>query len=247
MRKELKYLLLLLAAALVLGGVNKLLHFQPEASCSTNATGSSALGLQGTKDVQSSPYFMAPDVYSLRSNEHLTILSQFKTRQQSTGYTCAPVAAAMVVEHFLGKLPHTELEIAEKMQSNNLNGTTIKGVSNYFQELGWSVRSSLNEKGPESFTDFSKFVQQNLKDNTPIIIENVEWGGHYRVIIGYDTMGTDYLGDDVLILADSFDLADHVQDGYNLENAQKLYYMWFDAQLFSRSEQHNPWLIAKPQ
>lgn len=31
----------------------------------------------------------------------------------------------------------------------------------------------------------------NLKDNTPILVENVEWGGHWRAIIGYDTMGTD--------------------------------------------------------
>ncbi len=247
MRKEIKYLFLLLGAALFLGGLNYLLHMQPSSSGTTNSTGCSAFQLQGNQDIQTSPYFAAPDVYNLQSNDHLTVLSHFKTRQQSTGYTCAPVAAAMVVEHFLGRLPHTEEEIAAIMQSNNLNGTTIKGVANYFTSLGWQVQSSSNSTTPANFASFRQFVQQALRSNTPIIIENVEWGGHYRVIIGYDTMGTDYPGDDVVILADSFDLADHVQDGYNIENAQKLYYMWFDAQLFSRSEQKNPWLIAKPQ
>ena len=235
MRKEIKYLLLLLLAAALLGSINYLLHLSPANRDTTNSTGCSAFQLQGQKNIQSSPYFAAPDIFNLTSNEHLTIISHFKTRQQSTGYTCAPAAAAMVVEHFLGKLPHSEEEMAKIMQSNNINGTTIKGVANYFQQLGWQISSSRDDATPEDFPSFTKFVQ------------NVEWGGHYRVIIGYDTMGTDYLGDDVLILADSFDLADHVQDGYNIENAQKLYYMWFDAQLFSRSEQKNPWLIAKPQ
>ena len=247
MRKEIKYLSLLLGAALLLGGLNYLLHLEPSSTGSTNATGCTASQLQGKQDLMSSPYFASPDVYNLQSNDHLTILSHFKTRQQSTGYTCAPVAAAMVVEHFLGRLPHSEEEIATIMQSNRVNGTTIKGVANYFNQLGWQVHSSNDSTTPADFPGFQQFVQEQLRENSPIIIENVEWGGHYRVIIGYDTMGTSYVGDDVLILADSFDLADHVQDGYNIENAQKLYYMWFDAQLFSRSEQKNPWLIAKPQ
>ena len=247
MDKKIKYLLLLLSAALLLGGLNYLLHLNPTPEGTTNTTGCTASQLQGRSDIAQSPYFAAPDIFNFTSNEHLTILSHFKTRQQSTGYTCAPIAAAMVVEHFLGKLPHDEMEMASIMQTNNINGTTIRGLANYFQQLGWQVSSSVDSNTPKDFSSFKDFVLENLQNNTPIIIENIEWGGHYRVIIGYDTMGTSYLGDDVIILADSFDLADHVQDGYNIENAQKLYYMWFDAQLFSRSEQRNPWLTARPQ
>ena len=109
------------------------------------------------------------------------------------------------------------------------------------------MKSSATEDAPNKFSVFSRWVQSNLRDNTPIIVENVEWGGHYRVIIGYDSMGTQYSGDDVLIMADPFDLADHVQDGYNIQHAQKFYYMWFDHQPYSKSEQNKIWLTAKPK
>lgn len=227
-------------------GLNTLLNSTGEFTGSTNSTGGGAAKYEGKHDIKNSPYFAAPDIYNMKSSENLVILPKFKTRQQITGYTCAPAAAAMVVEHFLGKLPHSEMEMAKMMGTNNINGTNVKGITKYFKELGWDVKSSATEDAPNKFTFFTKWVQSNLRDNTPIIVENVEWGGHYRVIIGYDTMGTEYSGDDVLIMADPFDLADHVQDGYNIENAQKFYYMWFDAHLFPSSERKHPWIIGKP-
>jgi hypothetical protein len=36
-----------------------------------------------------------------------------------------------------------------------------------------------------------------------------DWGGHWQVIIGYDTMGTEVEQDDVLIVADPYDTTDH--------------------------------------
>ncbi|MBQ8417700.1 MAG: C39 family peptidase [Phascolarctobacterium sp.] len=228
-------------------GLNTLLNFTNPVGETTGSTGGGAAKYEGKQDIKHSPYFATPDIYNLQPNENLLILPKFKTRQQITGYTCAPAAAAMVVEHFLGKPLHSEMEMAKIMHTNNINGTTIQGIAKYFKELDWKVKSSATEDAPSKFTFFSKWVQSNLRDNTPIIVENVEWGGHYRVIIGYDTMGTQYSGDDVLIMADPFDLADHVQDGYNIENAQKFYYMWFDHQLYSKSEQNKIWLTAKPK
>lgn len=228
-------------------GLNTLLNFTSPVGETTGSTGGGAAKYEGKQDIKHSPYFAAPDIYNLQPNENLLILPKFKTRQQITGYTCAPAAAAMVVEHFLGNSLHSEMEMAKIMHTNNINGTTIQGIAKYFKELNWEVKSSATEDAPNKFTFFSKWVQSYLRDNTPIIVENVEWGGHYRVIIGYDTMGTQYSGDDVLIMADPFDLADHVQDGYNIENAQKFYYMWFDHQLYSKSEQNKIWLTAKPK
>lgn len=227
-------------------GLSSLLNSVSPTGETTNSTGGGAAKYVGKHDIKSSPYFTAPDIYNMQPNENLLILPKFKTRQQITGYTCAPAAAAMVVEHFLGKLPHSEMEIGKIMGTNNLNGTSVKGVAKYFKELGWQVESSATDETPNKFTFFSKFVQKHLRNNTPIIIENVEWGGHYRVIIGYDSMGTQYSGDDVLIMADPFDLADHVQDGYTIVNAQKFYYMWFDAQLFPNGERKKPWIVARP-
>ena len=75
----------------------------------------------------------------------------------------------------------------------------------------------------------------------------MDWGGHWRVIIGYDTMGTEHKSDDVLIVADPFDTTDHLQDGYGIVPAERFFYMWFDHQLYSRSEQQRQWLTAKPK
>lgn len=246
MNNTLKLLTGLTVCGIILLGVSTLLNSTSPITGSTNSTGGGAAQYVGKQDIPNSTYFAAPDVYNMQANENLLVLPKFKTRQQSTGYTCAPAAAAMVVEYFLGTLPHSEMEMAKIMSTNNINGTTIKGVANYFKELGWQVKSSATDGSPKNFHAFRRFVQSHLRHNTPIIVENVDWGGHYRVIIGYDSLGTEYPGDDVIILADPFDLADHLQDGYNIANAQKFYYMWFDAQLFSSGERKNPWLIARP-
>lgn len=79
------------------------------------------------------------------------------------------------------------------------------------------------------------------------MVENVDWGGHWRVIIGYDTMGTDDLtSSDVLIMADPYDTADHLQDGYVVVPAEKFFYMWFDSHLFAAGDRKQQWLAAEP-
>ena len=84
-------------------------------------------------------------------------------------------------------------------------------------------------------------------DSTPIMVENVEWGGHWRVIIGYDTCGTENTLDDVLIMADSYDTSDHYQDGYAVNNAERFFSMWFDSSMFPKKQRNQPWIIAKPK
>ncbi len=60
---------------------------------------------------------------------------------------------------------------------------------------------------------FSNYIKDSIKCKEPIIILTPEWGGHYEVIIGYDNMGTEnYIGDDILIIADPYDTSDHIQD-----------------------------------
>lgn len=201
----------------------------------------------GRHDIKDSPYFAQPDIYNMKNNEHLLLLERFPTVQQTTGYTCGPAAANMVVRYFLGKELDSEIEVAKVMETSTTSGTNTKGMANYFTKIGWEVRSSIGYRTPDSYDDFLEFVSANLKKNTPIIVENVEWGGHWRVIIGYDTMGTKHTGDDVLLMADPFDTSDHLQDGYCVESAERFFYMWFDHQLFPRSEQKRQWVTAKPR
>ena len=87
----------------------------------------------------------------------------------------------------------------------------------------------------------------NSLGNVPIMVQNVDWGGHWRVIIGYDTMGTDDItSSDVLIMADPYDTADHLQDGYVVVPAEKFFYMWFDSHLFAAGDRKQQWLAAEP-
>ena len=79
------------------------------------------------------------------------------------------------------------------------------------------------------------------------MVENVDWGGHWRIIIGYDTMGTDDItSSDVLIMADPYDTADHLQDGYVVVPAEKFFYMRFDSHLFAAGDRKQQWLAAEP-
>lgn len=204
-----------------------------------------AAQFEGKHDIKPSPYFRQPDVYNMKSKDGLIVLSKFKTYQQTTHYSCGPVAAYMVVEHLNGKPLHKELEICDIMNTSKTCGTDLPSMVKYFKHIGWQVDSKLDNKSPKDYDAFLKMVKDYLKAGIPIIVENVDWGGHWRVIIGYDDMGTKHTGDDVLILADPFDTSDHLQDGYNITSAERFFYMWFDAHLFK--DKDKLWLVAKPK
>ena len=201
-------------------------------------------------DVADSPYFKSADVYHLTSGGSLLLLEKYATKQQESAYTCGPAAAWTVVRHFLGSVPETEKEIAGIMGTRPAGmkdpGTNVRGMSRYFEAKGWIVKNSLNNGSPKTYRDFLQFVDANLKNKIPIMVENVDWGGHWRVIIGHDTMGDRENANDVLVLADPYDTTDHLQDGYGFVSAQRFYYMWFDAQLFREGERLRPWLTAVP-
>ena len=209
-----------------------------------------AAALKKQADVKDSPYFKSPDIYNMKSGGSLLVLEKYKTHQQHTEYTCGPAAALTVVEYFLGKSLDTEMEIAKVMETHPAGikdpGTNTRGMTRYFEQKGWTVKNSLKNGSPETYEKFLDFVDDNLKRGIPIMVENVDWGGHWRVIVGHDSMGDKYGENDVLILADPYDTSDHHQDGYNIISAERFYYMWFDAQLFREKEKNRPWLTAVP-
>ena len=205
---------------------------------------------QGQSDVDNSPYFKKVDVYNMKSGGSLLLLEKYKTYQQHTAYTCGPAAALTVMQHFLGKAPDSEMEMAKIMETHPAGikdpGTNTRGMSRYFEQKGWKAKNALKDSSPDTYKKFLVFVDDNLKQGIPIMVENVDWGGHWRVIIGHDTMGDANEVNDVLILADPYDTSDHHQDGYSIISAERFYYMWFDAQLFREKEKVRQWLTAVP-
>ena len=184
-------------------------------------------------------YYPRLDFYNMTSTGDRIILTNYPTYQQTTGYSCGPAAALTVLNYF-GNHDFDEVTLIKSMKTKHEVGTSLGNMIKFFKSIGWEVQSS---REPMEEFDFQKFVIKNLRRGKPILVENVEWGGHWRVIIGIDTMGTENIYDDVLIFADPFDTSDHNQDGYAIGSLDRFYSMWFDS-LLPKSERNQPWLIA---
>ena len=117
----------------------------------------------------------------------------------------------------------------------------------FFDSIGWQTQSSLKHERFDTYESFAKFVKDTLSEGTPILVENVYWGGHWRVIIGFDNLSTESSLDDTLILADPYDTCDHNQDGYAVENAENFYATWFDHSVIPEDERDQPFIVAKPK
>jgi hypothetical protein len=245
-----------------------------------------------------SPYYGHPDYYALTSNDHLTILSHYKTFQQTAEYTCGPAAILTALYH-LGITRYTERALAIGMKTSCDQQTGgLPGTADEPGEIGTSIpnmvaflktdsslkieetsyrenysesdlitsgsnagnlkrtfeswapyASGLDEKGEPLYVEDAKnsrwvsWLLAYLKKNLAITILWGDWDGHYQDIIGYDTMGTPAIGDDVLILADSYDTSDHDQDGYYAVGAERFFAMWVDRNIVSKPYQVQQFLI----
>ena len=217
-----------------------------------DTTSSGASSYENCGDHADSIYFAHPDYYNMTSTDTLTILTGFKTYQQTTEYTCGPASALMVLYYF-GEEGYDEMTIAEAANCLPGEGTTPQGLTAFFTGIGWEVTNNLSdgsENGEEEFDPdtFKAWVLENLTAGTPVIVDWIDWDGHFQVIIGYDTMGTDdHFGDDVLILADPYDTSDHLQDGYFTVNAERFFYMWHEGFSSDGDDiQVQPYVIARP-
>ena len=190
-------------------------------------------------------YFAQPDFYNMTSTGDRIILPHYPTYQQTTDYSCGPAAALTVLNYFDEK-SFDEQALIKAMKTKPHTGTTLGNMVNFFKSIGWEVQSSLNQP-PMEYAEFQQFVIKNLTAGKPILVENVEFGGHWRVIIGCDGMGTENLYDDVLIFADPFDTADHKQDGYGVQSMDRFFSMWFDYNMLPKAERNQAWLIAVPK
>ena len=253
-------------------------------------------------DQTSDMYYQHPDFYDMTSNDHLTILSQYKTFQQTTEYSCGPAAALTVLTHY-GITNYTEWDLAVGMHASVDEETSgLPGTADEFGEYGTSVgkmydffstlpniqivetsylqtyeesqllaegdcapadvgnlpgafswwapyASGLDGEGNPIYVDdakdakFTSWVLTHLGDNQPIMVEWGDWDGHWQTIIGYDTMGTASVGDDMIIVADSYDTSDHCQDGYYFYPVERFFYMWKDRAIAPKPFQLQPYII----
>ena len=183
----------------------------------------------------------------MKSNDTRIILTNYPTYQQTKENTCGP-AAGLTVLYYFGVKDYDEAKLTDEMKTKPYPiGTNPKDMLAFFERLGWETESSLTHPKFNDEDEFIEYVQAKLREGTPIMVENIDWGGHWRVIIGYDSIGTDTTLDDVLILTDSYDTCDHKQDGYVVNNAVKFFSMWFDHSMFPDDMKEQPFITARPK
>lgn len=192
-------------------------------------------------------YYPRINYYEMTSTDSRVILTHYPTYQQTTDYSCGPAIVLTVLNYF-GETNFDELKLMKIMESKPSIGTSLSNMVRFFKDLGWNVQSSLETPQFKDENEFQKFIMKTLSDGKPIMVENVDWGGHWRVIIGYDSIGTeDNFEDDVLILVDPYDVSDHCQDGYVIDSFSKFFSSWFDHNMLPKEESEQPWLVVSPK
>lgn len=179
-------------------------------------------------DHQKSIYFPKNDFYNMKSNKTLTILTNFKTLQQSSEWSCGPASALMVMEYLNTRNDASEEDVAAlRPQGLKPGATSLNEMITIFENHGeYTIESAHDFSSIEELDEYFTLdkIQEYLKEGLPVLIGYNDWGGHWQVIIGYDTMGTETYQDDVIIVADPYDTTDHNQDGYGIYPAERFIY-----------------------
>ncbi|MFZ4564537.1 MAG: C39 family peptidase [Bacteroidales bacterium] len=144
--------------------------------------------------------------------------------QQATDYSCGP-AAVLTLLRYYGK-DGDEMTIAKEMGSSSTCGTRPEQMTAWLNLHGfiasWYENGNLDT------------LRNNLNKRIPTLVEWSDWGGHWVLVVGYDTRNTETISDDVIIFADPYDRHDDKMDGLTNFNAERFYYMWYDALLFGK-------------
>lgn len=204
-----------------------------------------AAGVEREGDHKDSKYYVHYDFYNMQSDDTLTILPQFKTIQQTTEWTCGPASVLMVLNYFdkMGEL--NELGLAALRQKDEPGATNLRQMMNIFDALGGFEMETTYDYQDDVYAIPTTMILDTLKKGIPVIIGWDEWGGHWQVVIGYDTMGTETEIDDVLIIADPYDTTDHDQDGYVIQSFERFYYNWLNT--FDPDFDSHVFLAVRPE
>lgn len=186
--------------------------------------GASSFG--GMADHSQSRYYVANDYFCMKSDRTLHILSKFQTYQQTTEYTCGAASVLMVLNWF-GQKQYHEKAVAGLLETHCSRGSSVESVVDLFDVLGWKVDfHASTERRFQSIEAAEKAIIDYIDRGIPIMVDWVDWAGHWQVLIGIDTCGTDTPYDDVLIFADPYDVTDHKQDGYYTYPLGRFFSMW---------------------
>lgn len=177
-------------------------------------------------------------VFLTACSTHRAGMLEVRSYQQTTDYTCGPSAVRSLLGYW-GK-SEAEMQLAQQVQASAEWGTAPEPIADYLRQQGfevaWGTDGTLG------------LLRESIEQKTPVLVEWIDWGGHWVLVIGYDDRGTPAEDDDELVFADPYDAVDEKRDGYTRFNAQRFDAMWFDALYFKRGAglTHRVWIRAVP-
>ena len=216
--------------------------------CRDTSQEEGATAFSGKLNHANSRYYVFNDYYNMKSDETLHILSHFKTYQQTTEYTCGAACALMVLNWF-GKTRYHEQVIEQLVESHQTKGTSVENLADFFDLIGWNVESHAEtEQKFETPKDVEAYIIDRIDRGIPIMVDWVDWAGHWQVLIGLDTCGSSEPYDDVLIFADPYDITDHFQDGYYIFPLGRFFGMWREGPCAGKCEPYQqPFVTVWPE
>ena len=193
-------------------------------------------------------YYVANDFFRMESDATLHILSAFRTYQQTTEYTCGAASALMVLNWF-GQKQYHEKAVAGLLETHATKGSSVENIADLFDLIGWNVdhHASTNRRF-HTIEDAEQAIIRYIDRGIPLMVDWVDWAGHWQVLIGIDTCGTDTPYDDVLIFADPYDVTDHKQDGYYTYPLGRFFGMWREGPCAEKAVPYQqPFVAAWPK
>ena len=94
------------------------------------------------------------------------------------------------------------------------------------------------------FKTYQQTTEYTCGAASALMVDWVDRAGHWQVLIGIDTCGTDTPYDDVLIFADPYDVTDHKQDGYYTYPLGRFFGMWREGPCAQKSAPYRPPFVA---
>ena len=207
-----------------------------------------ASAFNGTADHLQSRYYVANDYFNMKSDATLHMLNRFQTYQQTTEYTCGAASALMVLNWF-GQKQYHEKAVAALLETHTTKGSAVESIADLFDLIGWNVDSHASiDRRFQTMEAAEQAIIDYIDRGIPVMIDWVDWAGHWQVLIGIDTCGTDTPYDDVLIFADPYDVTDHKQDGYYTYPLGRFFGMWREGPCTGKTDPYQqPFVAAWPK
>lgn len=160
--------------------------------------------------------------FNFKNPRNLNLLNVI-SYQQTEEYTCGPSAVMSLLNYHnviktsdLNK--QTELRIAKEMGTSLKVGTSPKQIEEWCLRQGFDVNSSIDGTIDQ--------LKQNIHAQIPTLVEWIDWGGHWALVIGYY--------ENLILLADpiSKESCFNSINGIICVTEDRFESMWFDAQYF---------------